>query len=76
MEERATVDEVNGFLGHLESTLHTIGFLDPRNPRWLMRRMRRLYGRTRLYKDEVHLLRGMLSSVLKFRVQPSSDKGE
>ena len=76
MEERATVDEVNGFLGHLESTLSTIGFLDPRNPRWLMRRMRRLLGRTRLYKDEVHLLRGILSSVLKFRIQPRSDQGE
>ena len=74
--ERATVDEVNGFLGHLEGVLQTIGFLDPNNPRWLMRRMRRLFGRTHLYRDEVHLLRGMLSSVLKFRGEPPTSKGK
>ena len=65
--EWATVDEVNGFLGHLERTLETIGFLDPDNPRWMMRRMRRLFGRAHLYRDEVHILRGILSAVFKFR---------
>lgn len=66
-KEWATVDEVNGFLGHLEHTLEAIGFLDPDNPRWMMRRMRRLFGRAHLYRDEVHILRGILSAVLKFR---------
>ena len=61
------MDEVNGFLGHLEHTLEAIGFLDPDNPRWMMRRMRRLFGRAHLYRDEVHILRGILSAVLKFR---------
>ena len=77
-KEWATVDEVNGFLGHLEGALQTIGFLDPDNPRWMMRRMRRLFGRAHLYRDEVHLLRGMLSSVLKFRDagRSSGEKGE
>ena len=74
--ERATVDEVNGFLGHLEGVLQTIGFLDAENPRWMMRRMRRLFGRSHLHRDEVHLLRGMLSAVLKFRRESPASKRE
>lgn len=39
------------------------GFLDPQQPKKLMRRMRRLFARARLEKEEVNILRGILSAV-------------
>ena len=48
---------------HLESTLIEVGFLDPEKPRRLMRRLRRLFNRTRLDQSEVNILRGFLTAV-------------
>ena len=39
------------------------GFHDPVNPRRLMARVRRLFGRVRLEKEEVGILRGILSAL-------------
>jgi tRNA C32,U32 (ribose-2'-O)-methylase TrmJ len=64
-DEPASADEVEGFFQHLEQTLITTEFLDPENPRQLMRRLRRLFNRVRLEKTEVNILRGILTSVLK-----------
>lgn len=61
----ASADEVEGFFGQLEQTLVAIDFLDPENPRQLMRRLRRLFNRAALEKVEVNILRGILSSVTK-----------
>lgn len=61
-EAPAPVEAVEGFYEHLESTLTELGFLDPENPRHLMRRFRRLFGRVRLTESEVAILRGMLSA--------------
>lgn len=58
----ATHDEVEGFLAHLEQAVTESGFHEPHNPRRLMPRFRRLFGRVRLEKEEVGILRGMLSS--------------
>jgi len=59
----ATHDEIEGFYGHLEQTLIDIGFLDPAMPKRLMPRLRRLFARARLEKEEVNILRGILKSV-------------
>ena len=64
-DELASADEIEGFFGQLEQTMVTTGFLDPDNPRQLMRRLRRLYNRARLEKIEVNILRGILSSMTK-----------
>jgi len=64
-DELASADEVEGFFGHLEQTLIETEFLDPQNPRQLMRRLRRLFNRVQLEKTEVNILRGILSSVTK-----------
>jgi len=61
----AAADEVEGFFAQLEQTLVAIDFLDPENPRQLMRRLRRLFNRAVLEKVEVNILRGILSSVQK-----------
>jgi len=61
----ATHDEVEGFYIHLEQTLIDIGFLDPALPKRLMSRLRRLFTRARLQKEEVNILRGILKSISK-----------
>ena len=61
--EPATHDEVEGFYRHLEQVFHASGFLDPQEPKRLMQRMRRLFARSRLEKEEVNILRGFLRAV-------------
>jgi tRNA/rRNA methyltransferase/tRNA (cytidine32/uridine32-2'-O)-methyltransferase len=56
------VAAVEGFYGHLERVLLELGFLDPDNPRHLMRRLRRLFGRVELTESEVAVLRGVLAA--------------
>jgi tRNA (cytidine32/uridine32-2'-O)-methyltransferase len=65
IDEAATAAEVNGYLGHLERLLIQVGFLDPNNPRLLLRRLTRLYQRAALERTEVHILRGILTEVQK-----------
>lgn len=66
-DELASAEDVEGLIGHLERTMIDVGFLDPDNPRQLMRRMRRLFNRARVEKTEVNILRGVLSAVEKTR---------
>ena len=61
----ATSDELEHFYAHLEQVLSDSGFLDPENPRHLMRRLRRLFIRARPDKNEVNILRGILTAVEK-----------
>jgi tRNA/rRNA methyltransferase len=60
--ERASHEEVENFFGHLELNLYQSGFLDPANPRRLMERLRRVFLRANLEKEEVNILRGILSA--------------
>ncbi|MEJ2480431.1 MAG: RNA methyltransferase [Acidihalobacter sp.] len=61
-DEVAEQVEVERFFEHLHCALVEIDFLDPDNPRQLMRRLRRLFGRTRLLTTEVNILRGILTA--------------
>ena len=63
----ATVEEVEGFHAHLERAMVASGFLDPAQPKRLMERMRRLFARSGLEREEVAFLRGMLASFEKPR---------
>jgi tRNA/rRNA methyltransferase len=58
-------EDVENFYLHLEQSLLASGFLDPANPRRLIPRLRRLFGRARLEQEEVNILRGMLNSFQK-----------
>jgi tRNA/rRNA methyltransferase len=58
----ASHEEVESFYAHFEASIVGSGFLDPKAPRRLMERMRRLFGRARLEREEVNILRGMLTS--------------
>jgi tRNA/rRNA methyltransferase len=63
--EAASYGEVELLFGHLEQTLYDVGFLDPKQPKRLMQRLRRLFQRTRLEKEEVNILRGILTAAQK-----------
>ena len=59
----ATAGEMEHFYAHLEQVITKSRFLDPENPRKLMRRLRRLFIRAKPDKNELNILRGILSSV-------------
>ncbi|MCH9696390.1 MAG: RNA methyltransferase [Gammaproteobacteria bacterium] len=59
----ASGEEMEHFFTHLEKVLRDIRFLDPENPRHLMRRLRRLFVRARPDKNEANILRGILTAV-------------
>jgi tRNA/rRNA methyltransferase len=61
--EAATHDQVEGFYRQLEEVFHASGFLDPLQPKRLMQRMRRLFARSRLEKEEVNILRGFMRAI-------------
>jgi tRNA/rRNA methyltransferase len=61
--EHATYEEIERFYEHLERSLLEAGFLNPRNPKKLMARLRRLFGRTQLEQEEVNILRGVIKTL-------------
>ncbi len=63
----ATQDEMLHFYRHLEQVLVEIDFLDPSNPRFLMRRLKRLFSRAGPDKNEINILRGILTAVQRGR---------
>jgi len=65
----ATGEEMEHFYTHLEQVLIDIDFLDPDNPRHLMRRLRRIFIRARPGQNEVNILRGFLTAIDKTRDQ-------
>ncbi|MSQ52374.1 MAG: RNA methyltransferase [Betaproteobacteria bacterium] len=58
----ASIEQVEHFYAHLESSLGRTDFLEPGKPKRMMERMRRLFGRARLQREEVNILRGMLTA--------------
>ncbi len=61
----ASLNEIELFYQHLEETLITSKFLDPQQPKRLMQRIRRLFSRTALEKEEVNILRGIIHALAK-----------
>jgi len=55
-----THEDMARFYEHLEQALTDIGFLDPDNPRQLMRRLRRYFNRSEPSAVELNILRGIL----------------
>lgn len=62
-EPLVTHDQMQQFYPHLEKMLAEIEFMDPKNPRLLPLRLRRLFGRIQLDTMEYHLLRGIFTRV-------------
>ena len=63
----ASGQEMELFYEHLKEVLLETGFLNPRNPKQLMRRLRALFNRAELDENEVNIMRGILTSYQKPR---------
>ena len=61
--ERATHEDIEALHAHAQRTLTGLQFLDPRRPRRLMQRLRRLFARAGLEREEVNILRGILARI-------------
>jgi tRNA/rRNA methyltransferase len=61
---RAPSDEVERMFVHLENALIALDFLDPANPKKLMSRLRRLFARAGLEREEVNIVRGIAKHIL------------
>jgi len=72
----ATGAQMEHFYAHLEQVLTDIHFLDPDNPRHLMRRLRRLFIRARPGQNEANILRGILTAVETTRREKTDRTGE
>jgi TrmH family RNA methyltransferase len=59
----ASAADMELFYEHLERALLASGFLNPDNPRHLMRRLRRLFNRAWLDENELNIMRGILSAL-------------
>jgi len=62
----ATHDEVEALYAHAGETLEAMRFLNPAHPKRLMPRLRRLFGRAGLEREEVNILRGILARIDQF----------
>ncbi|CAN5444295.1 RNA methyltransferase [soil metagenome] len=60
----ATQDEIEQLYAHLRDACVAVGFIDPEHPKKLFERMRRLFSRTRLEREEVQLLRGLCKQMI------------
>ncbi len=61
----AKYEDVERFYEHLRAVMVRTGFHDPRQPKRLLPKLRRLFGRSALEQDEVNILRGILDAVDK-----------
>ncbi|NML29892.1 RNA methyltransferase [Paraburkholderia antibiotica] len=62
--QMAASDEIESMFAHLESALVELEFLDPANPKKLMSRLRRLFARSGLEREEVNIVRGIAKHIL------------
>lgn len=72
-QELANHEAVEEFFAHLERTMVETGFLNPAHPRKLMYRLRRMFARTRLQVEEINILRGILSSLIRPKGRSKGD---
>ncbi len=67
----ATSGAMEHFFSELEALLLETGFLDPDNPRHLMRRLRRFFVRAEPDENEINILNGILTAILRSRTPRS-----
>lgn len=59
----ASSKEIERMFEHMERTLIEIGFLEAKNPKRIMRTLRRIFGRSQLEERDVRILQGIWSKV-------------
>lgn len=63
--EPASNEQIQALLTHWEEAMVHIGFLNPAHPKKLMPRMRHLFTRNGLTHDEVDMLRGVCTAMIR-----------
>ena len=63
-EAWASGEEVVSFMESMEDALVYLNVLDQKHPKLLMRRLYRLFHRSRLKKNEINILRGIFKAVI------------
>lgn len=63
--DAASSERVQAMLGHFEQAMLAVGFLDPRHPKKLVPRMRQMWIRNRLSADEVDMVRGLCTAMIR-----------
>lgn len=59
----ATQAEIDALFTHMEAALTDVGFFNPDNPKRLFPRLKRLFNRTRLEREEVDIFRGIFRAM-------------
>jgi tRNA/rRNA methyltransferase len=59
----ATQEEIERLYEHMERALTVSGFFNPQNPKRLFPRLRRLFNRTKLEREEVDIFRGIMRTL-------------
>ncbi len=63
--ELATHEQVQGMVDHMGATMDELGFFERRNGERLMRRMKRLFDRAAVEREEIDILRGFFKLISK-----------
>ena len=61
----ASSERVQAMLDHFEQAMLAVGFLDPQHPKKLVPRVRQMWTRNRLSADEVDMLRGLCTAMIR-----------
>jgi len=62
-DDLASHQDLEGFYTHLQQTLEAIEFLDPKFPKKIMPKIRRLFSRAHVEVTELNILRGILTAI-------------
>lgn len=65
-EPLASGKSMQHFYQSLESLMIEVDYLDPQNPRFLMRRLHNIFNRIRLTQSEINILLGILAAIKKY----------
>jgi tRNA/rRNA methyltransferase len=63
--ELATGEKVQALMLHWEQAITAVKFLDPAHPKKLVPRMRHMFARNNLTQDEVDMMRGLCTAMIK-----------
>lgn len=74
-EAPAPLEAVEDMFAHLQQALIALGYLDPRAPRKLMPRLRRLLARAQPTASEVDILRGIAAAIIRRKSERGGTNG-
>jgi len=72
--EPASGEAAHALLAHWEQALIAVEFLDPAHPKKLMPRMRHLLGRSGMTRDEVDMMRGVCTAMIRTAARKATDR--